>query len=243
MMRETEPIMVLRRINMKDAMAAAIAGSLVAPSWPQRRQSVKVDHKTRLQETTTMNNPIDPVYWTRQDGKVLRVFTTGNNLYDGFTMIVSDSNSRGPSTKTPERARGITCVHCRRPISGNFIPSIITHATLNRFEGYDPACRIGCAQTNLDNEMRLHPHNTSLKESQNYLNRFAYVSGLIETGIITPAPDWRLLHSNGGSMSDEVFDKGKSAYIRLPGVYIVPVKMSFVETQTKGSTTQEGPAS
>lgn len=243
MMRETEPIFVLRGINIKEFVVAAIDDSLIPPTWPKQRVKTSVMHTKRAQDTTTENKPTDAVYCTRRDNKLLRVHTTGNNLYDSVIVDTTGGVEYRPrkSSTTHESCSGTTtsnnriisvsCVHCRQIITHDYIPSIITHCSGMIFEGYDPACSARCAQAHLNNERLLRPTDTTLKRSSDYLNRFCDVAGLLAPGdAITAAPDWRTHWALGGSLSDEEFYRGKQHFVLQPGVYIVPVKLSYIST-------------
>ena len=218
---------------MKEVVEHMISKKLITPTIPKKRQ-VAVEEKDRLQDATAVNKPLDAIYMIKHEGRLLRVFTTGNNLYRNLNVSVLPG-SDATSSIAASLPGNISCVWCRQPIRGIFIPSIITGVTGMTFEGYDPACSFGCAKSHLEGELRCASSSDrfSLIRAGGYLNRFAYTCGVIkESKSLRGAPDWRLLDANGGSYTPANFYTTNSkTLVRQAGVIVIPVKLSYVENQ------------
>lgn len=66
-----------------------------------------------------------------------------------------------------------------------------------------------------------------------YLNseatlRFRFSLEYPNVEVLLPAPDYRLLKENGGSLTDEEFDGTKYTYLRTANVVIIPCKVAYI---------------
>jgi hypothetical protein len=46
---------------------------------------------------------------------------------------------------------------------------------------------------------------------------------------LRPAPDFRLLDSNGGTMTVDEFKNGTTSYVQLPSIVIQPISNTFTK--------------
>ena len=91
-------------------------------------------------------------------------------------------------------------------------------------------CSYECALAAL--KMQIGREALSRDSNYNYaeeLLRYLYSLAYPNNGALMPAPDYRLLKSNGGSLTDSEFKSSNHTYIKLPGLVFAPVKFQFLQ--------------
>lgn len=91
-------------------------------------------------------------------------------------------------------------------------------------------CSYECALSAL--KTQIGRNSLARDSSYNYaeeLLRYLYKLAYPSNPILIPAPDHRLLKSNGGSLTESEFRTGSHTYIKLPGMIFAPVKFQYLQ--------------
>lgn len=191
------PVFLLRGIDIKSVLDNYLEGKYEKETiLPKRKENVKqLDMK---QDSVLGNTEQNGVYELKSGNHLVRVYTTNSKIYEAF--VHNDKAIKSP------------CVYCRRPLNSQFMVSVIIRVEyLDDYEiyhGYDAVCSyeaggLQCAYTHLLNMTKLYPQDNTFTKSLTLLKSLAFrLKGSTE---ITKLPDWRLLDSNGGSMSADTF--------------------------------------
>jgi hypothetical protein len=154
-------------------------------------------------------------------GKAL-TFRDKNNSMVVLHMINNSEIKRLPQYKP-------RCFWCLQDLTGTPVPlatAVTTPWTVGdlryAFECSDTFCSFECALAYLT----VFPGLRSAEAPTRLLHR------LMHPGAedLRPAPDFRLLDRNGGTMTYEEWSKGKSTFVQSPRVLLQPVAHTFVNT-------------
>ena len=220
-------MLVLRSINLAELHGESSDAHV--PTWPMniagRVAIVERDHQADLVKVNDTSGRIYIESSGAGDSSGRRMYTVGNHSYEN--CIVDSAGTEEPESKLPP----LRCANCYGLVGHTPVPSVIVSHHDNVFTGYDIACNIRCAKTQLDRESRgaNEVQKRELTHAADHLTRFAYLVGAIRLGeSIQPLPDRRLLRDLGGSLSrDEYLGARADSFARTPNLIVQPVRLVY----------------
>lgn len=223
MAKQAKPVFLLKGINIKSVLDNYLNDVYDDLELPSKKNNVVIKQLDRTQNSVANNTKLDSTYELNDRGNLIRVYTTNSQLFNNY-------NNKFKSDTHPVR-----CLYCRRVIDESFSLAVITSISYRGdyiiCNGYDGVCSIKdgglqCAMTHLMNEVRISPKNVILTNAITNLNNIAFMY----TGEhrIATLPDWRLLDSNGGSMTDKEFFNSKPL-TKINNIVFNPGKVQYSE--------------
>lgn len=209
---------MIRRIIPKDMALKYFKGEYVNRTLPKKKV-----------KTSSNFIKIGKELGTNSDYEVFRFIDKTNNPQ---TILTTNHSSY---TKNPANNPLLRCRYCMRnnmknpvgiPISMEIKGGKCTFACI------DPCCDFGCAfsylkRLNLQSRFYTGPLYANAEQ---LLLCFYYRMYPDRKGkTIKEKPEFDLLRSNGGALTDDEFDKGSAKYIPIPSIKILPAKKQFIK--------------
>jgi hypothetical protein len=213
------PTFNLRGVNFLEIYSAYKRGDYHNLVIPETK--IKDVNISSLTATVYSNNESQGMYTkTNKDGSIIIRATTDQKAYEVYNKTGS----------LPESGQ---CDYCRRVKSNLMIcPTSLyiiesEDAKSNTYIAYGPTlqCSFRCALT----YAKLYSKVDHLFSKSEEIIKFIF--GLMYPDKrLDPAPDYKLLIINGGSVSDEEYDNPKYQYIRVSSVIMAPLKLEYTRT-------------
>lgn len=224
MNRATKHTMLLKDINHDEIVKKYLRGEYKDIDLPVEKPTFAKNFATKshIQEVGVGRSERDSVYERVVNSTTYRVYTTNSDLYNTYAAIIEENGILSESISSSSRHY---CDHCRQLISGDMlvVPLFVRkHGSKTLVYGNLIAGHSSCALALIRNEARAEPHNHQWRECERLLKSIC----LGITGSIPeyPAPHWKLLSDNGGSMPADVFYNGDKEFKTNPNYICLPVK-------------------
>ena len=212
MSKYAKPVFLLKGIDIRSVLVNYLDGKYDEEQLIEPRARY-IQLLNRTQDTVVGNTEQDEIFEKSLLGNIVRVYTTNSKTY----KEMGETNKK--TYKTP-------CIYCRRILNDDFSLGVITSVTYIKdmiiYSGYDAVCSVEkgglrCAKTHLSQQIKMDPTNILLKNSMTKLNMLALLLNGENHNKLEELPDFRLLDSNGGSMSEETFFSNHKL-VKLPNI-------------------------
>jgi hypothetical protein len=222
------PTFNLRGIKFVDLYNAYKRGDYNKLKLPESK--VKDANVSSLAATVYSTSEAEGIYTkTNRDGSTIIRVTTDQKSFEIFNKTGS----------LPEKGM---CDNCRRIKSNLMVcPTSIysiegleetignTDSKNAKYIVYGPTlqCSFRCALTYARLYSKVDHQFSNSEEIIKFIFHLIYPGKTLE-----PAPDYKLLVSNGGSITDDEYDNPKYQYTKVVSVIMAPLKMEYTRTIT-----------
>lgn len=232
MKKATQPTFLLRGVNHQKLVREYLNSGFKDLSLSKEKPSFsksKGTTKTHLQETGIGRDSCDPVYERKSGENRYRVYTTNSDKYRIYLAeITTDAKSEDDPSLREKQTQKELCDHCRQEISGDILVVPIEmqkKGSITIVSGEYVVGHYCCALAIIREELRKNPLSAQYKSSEQILKQLCFcLKGFYPKN---PAPYWKLLDNNGGSMNSETFYGGESEFRKNPSLVFAPVKSQW----------------
>lgn len=215
----------LRGIDTAKILDEFLKGDLDHLDLPNTKVTFAKTYSKHVQELGVGKGPTDAMYEKSINSVQYRVYTTNCDLYHTYHVAVLDGTVKSTNETLAATETHQLCDHCRQPTTGNLlvVPRVIRKSGKKTLiYGEMIACHYVCALAIIRSEARLDPHNFIWKEAERILKSIWHeIYGAVP---LNPAPHWKYLVANGGSMPADEFYSGEHEYKNSCNYVFLPIK-------------------